>query len=56
MATKSDRNVQEFCDIDIVINSHNFICTLWFYSYSENILTFNEVLSFQIESVIDYYF
>jgi len=56
MATKSGRNIQEFCDIDIVINSHNFICTRWFYSYTENILSFKEELSFLIESVIDYYF
>jgi len=54
MTAKSDRNIQEFCDIDIVINSQNFICTRWFYSHSENILSFNEVLSFQIESVTDY--
>ena len=35
MATQHGRNVQEFYDIKVVINSHKFIKTRWFYSHSE---------------------
>jgi len=38
MATKGGRNMQELCDICILINWHNFIRTRWFYSHSTGIL------------------
>jgi len=35
MATQDGRNVWEVYDINIAINSHKFIRTLWFYSHGE---------------------
>jgi len=49
IATKSGRSMKAVYDTYFVINSQNFICTLWFYSHREASVHGREIFEIDIQ-------